>query len=263
MLEWCEWSVPKAISSKMETYAKIISNAATSWSVGSSTWTTGSPAPHLRPCWWASVPRYPAMIPTTAGLFQLQSANCSFGERIFTVCGATNSISAHQDTSNTPCYLHQSCRPIKSCIYWRLYIDLTCHLLGQVILLFMTTGCSIKLWRQSLNSLGCTLRPKLFLHLLLTILFKKSKFIILCLFLDLRHSFCYLTSLLFSGSDRACDPAFPVRLMGNTLPAAEAGGGGTFTPASGRPVLPGVCGLHLSVVRLSQEDGFYFVGLDV
>lgn len=52
------------------------------------------------------------------------------------------------------------------------------------------------------------------------------------------------------GSDRARHPPLPVRLVGNALPAAKAGGGRTFTPASCRPVLPGVCGLHLSVVRL-------------
>lgn len=32
-------------------------------------------------------------------------------------------------------------------------------------------------------------------------------------------------------SDRAGHPAFPVRLMGNAVPAAEAGGGGTVPSA--------------------------------
>lgn len=52
------------------------------------------------------------------------------------------------------------------------------------------------------------------------------------------------------GSDRTRHPALPVRLVGHPLPAAQAGGGRTFTPASCRPVLPRVCGLQLSVVSL-------------
>lgn len=51
-------------------------------------------------------------------------------------------------------------------------------------------------------------------------------------------------------SDRARHPALPVRLVGHALPAAEAGGGRTFTPASCRQLLPRVCGLLLSVVRI-------------
>lgn len=72
------------------------------------------------------------------------------------------------------------------------------------------------------------------------------------------YSWCPLpvpvTSFFFlspRASDRARHPALPVRLVGHALPAAEAGGGRTFAPASRRPVLPGVRGLHLSVVRLS------------
>lgn len=40
------------------------------------------------------------------------------------------------------------------------------------------------------------------------------------------------------GSDRARHPALPVRLVGDTFSAAEAGGGRAFAPASHRPVLP-------------------------
>lgn len=52
------------------------------------------------------------------------------------------------------------------------------------------------------------------------------------------------------GSDRARHPALPVRLVGNALPAAEAGGGGAVAAASCWAVLPWLRGLHLSVVRL-------------
>lgn len=50
--------------------------------------------------------------------------------------------------------------------------------------------------------------------------------------------------------DRVGHPALPVRVVGNAVPAAEAGGGGAVASASCRPVLPRVCGLHLAVVRL-------------
>lgn len=62
-------------------------------------------------------------------------------------------------------------------------------------------------------------------------------------------------SLMFSRvlcvTDRTRHPALPVRLVGDAVPAAEAGGGGAVAAASCRPVLPRVCGLHLSVVRSS------------
>lgn len=66
--------------------------------------------------------------------------------------------------------------------------------------------------------------------------------------------FTFTIELLFflsRGSDRARHPAFSVRLVGDAVPAAEAGSGGTFASTSCRPVLPRVCGLQLSVVGLS------------
>lgn len=56
-------------------------------------------------------------------------------------------------------------------------------------------------------------------------------------------------------SDRAGHPALPVRLVGDALPAAEAGGGGTLAPASRRPVLARIRGLHLFVVRSGGSGG--------
>ena len=59
-----------------------------------------------------------------------------------------------------------------------------------------------------------------------------------------------VNDLLSLCSDRARHPALPLRLVGDALSAAEAGGGRTFAPASCQPVFPGVCWLHHSVVRL-------------
>lgn len=98
-------------------------------------------------------------------------------------------LSVHIKTLQT---LHVICTNpaarLKTCIYWRLhwlsmsFIEASDFTQIRCEHNVMTTCCSIKLCRRSLNWLGCTLRPKLFLHLLLTINFKKSKFIILCLF---------------------------------------------------------------------------------
>uniref|UniRef100_A0AAQ4NVQ9 mitogen-activated protein kinase kinase n=1 Tax=Gasterosteus aculeatus aculeatus TaxID=481459 RepID=A0AAQ4NVQ9_GASAC len=49
--------------------------------------------------------------------------------------------------------------------------------------------------------------------------------------------------------DRAGHPALPLRLVGNAVPAAEAGGGGTVATTSRRAVLPRVRGLLLSVLK--------------
>lgn len=115
---------------------------------------------------------------------------------------AADFISAYQNTSNTPWYLHQSCRLIKNLhllapLHWlnMLFIGASDFIQIQCEHNAMTTSCSIEFCRRSLNWLGCTLRPKLFLHLLLRIHFEKSKFIILCLFLDLGQSL--LSSRLF------------------------------------------------------------------
>lgn len=53
-------------------------------------------------------------------------------------------------------------------------------------------------------------------------------------------------------SDRAGHPALSLRLLGDALPAAQAGGGGALTPAAPRALLQGVRGLHGAVVSVAE-----------
>lgn len=50
--------------------------------------------------------------------------------------------------------------------------------------------------------------------------------------------------------DRAGHPALSLRLLGDALPAAQAGGGGAVAAAAGRQVFVGVRRFYLAMVNL-------------
>lgn len=66
----------------------------------------------------------------------------------------------------------------------------------------------------------------------------------------LTHSKTLLHCLL----DRASHFEVPLRLVGYTVPAAQAGGGRAISTAARRPILPRVCRLHLQVVSIRRHS---------